>query len=88
MRRLEVGLRRRRGQVDVGVGDGVEQRADQLRAADGGAALRADVRGEAIEEHDLAVEQDDGDLGPRLVVHGRPAGPASLQQAARRAGSA
>src|SRR4029079_12209486 len=28
---LEIGFRRRRGQVDVGVGDRVEQRADQLR---------------------------------------------------------
>ena len=73
-RGLQVVLGHRRRQIDVGVGDGVEQRANELRPADRGAALRADVRREPIEEDDLAVEQHDGDLGPCLVVYGRPAG--------------
>src|SRR5439155_10295179 len=79
--RLEVGLRHGGGQIDVGVCDRVEQRADQLCAADGGAALRADVGGEPIEKHDLAVEQHDGDLGPGFVMHRRAARSAALLRA-------
>jgi hypothetical protein len=38
--------------------------------ADGHTACRADVRAEPVEEHDLAVEQDDGHLRPVLGVRG------------------
>ena len=72
--RLEIGFRRRGRQVDVRVGHRVDQRPEQLRAADRGAALRADIGGEAIEEDDLAVEEDDGDLGPGLVMDRRSTG--------------
>src|SRR5207237_2428899 len=54
-------------------GDGIEQRANQLGAADGRAALRTNIGGKPIEEDNLPVEQDDRNLGPRFVVNRRPA---------------
>ena len=81
---LEIRLGRRGRQVDVGVGDGVEKRPDQLGAADRGAALGADVRREPIEKYDLPVEQHDRDLRPCFVVHRRAARPAARLRAGSR----
>ena len=53
-RRLQIVLGSGGGQVDVGVGHRVEQRANQLGAADRRPALCPDVGREPIEEDDLA----------------------------------
>ena len=73
-RRLQIRFRRRRRQIDVSIGNRIEQRANELRPADGGAALGADVGRQPIEKDDLPVEQDDGDLGPRLLMNRRTPG--------------
>jgi hypothetical protein len=76
---LEIRFGRRRGQIDIRVGHGIEQRANELRPADGGAALGANVRSKPVEEDYLPVEEDDGDFRPGLVVHRWTAGTAPLQ---------
>jgi hypothetical protein len=60
-------------EIEVRLRDGVDERSDKLRAAHGGAVLRADVTGQAIQEIDLAIEENDGDFRPRFVVDGRTA---------------
>lgn len=73
-RGFQVRLRRRHRQIDISIGDGVEQRANELRATDGCPVLRTDVSRQPIEKYDLPVEQDDGDLGPSFVVNRRTSG--------------
>src|SRR5262245_28448164 len=70
--RSEVGFGPRAGQIEIGFGQGVNQRADDMRAADRNAARRADVRAKPIEKHDLPVEQHDGHLRPLFGMR-RPA---------------
>src|SRR3982750_250186 len=72
--RLQIVFRRRRRQIQIGISDRVEERANQLCAADGRAALRADIRGKTIQEDDLPVEQHDRHLRPGLLVYGWPSG--------------
>src|SRR6185369_14565450 len=67
-RGLEIRLGPGHRQIDVSIRDSVEQRANELRAADRRTALRPDIGGQSIQEDDLTIEQHDGDLGPRFVV--------------------
>src|SRR5207253_1350275 len=64
-------------------------RADQLRAADRRAAVRADVGGETIEEDDLPVEQYNRNLRPGFIVNRGTAWSSSLRRCflARHGGS-
>src|SRR3954468_15892118 len=55
--RFEVRFGPGAGQIEIGFAQGVDQRADHVRPADGNAARRADVSAQAIEKDDLAVEQ-------------------------------
>src|SRR5688572_23567507 len=55
--RLEIRFRARARQVQIRFTQGVDERADDVRAADGDAAGGADVGAEPIEEHDLTVEE-------------------------------
>src|SRR3954464_11208242 len=61
---LEVGLRAGARQVEIGFAERVDQRADDMGAADRDAARRANVGTEPVEEYDLPIEQDHGHLGP------------------------
>src|ERR671918_436806 len=70
--RFEVGLRAGAREVEVGFAQGVDERANHVRAADGDAAGGADVGAEPIEEDDLTIEEDDGDLRPVFGVRGPP----------------
>src|SRR5687768_5463803 len=83
-RRFQILLRARGREIDVAVGERIDERPDQLRARDRGAAVRTDVGGQTIEKHDLTVEEDDRHLGPRFVVHRRTARPSAAGGGARR----
>jgi hypothetical protein len=52
------------GEVDVRLRERVDQRANDMRAADGRAACRADVGAQPVQKHDLTVHEDHCDLGP------------------------
>src|SRR5688500_15784122 len=81
---LQVELRPGRREVDISIRYRVHERSNQLRAADGSAAVRPDAGCQPVEEDDLAVEEHDGDLGPGLLVHGRPAWPSFARRLFRR----
>ena len=68
--RADVGLRRRRRDVEACLADGVHERANQLRAADGRAVARPNARDEAVEEDDLPIEEHHRHLRPFLIVNG------------------
>src|SRR4026208_916975 len=70
--RFQVGFRARAGQVEVRFAERVDQRANDVCAADRDATRRPDVGAKAIEKHDLAVEQDDGHLRPVLRMRWAP----------------
>src|SRR5688572_6190118 len=64
----EICFRARAGEIEVRLAQRVDQRTDHVRAADRDAAGRANVGAKAIQKHNLAVEQDDRDLGPVFGV--------------------
>src|SRR5690606_26728662 len=73
--RLEIALRPRRREVEIRFAQRVDERADHVRAADGRAACGSDVSAEPIQEHDLSIKQDDGDLRPVLGMRRTPPPP-------------
>src|SRR4051812_1399040 len=56
---FEVRLGARAGEIEIGLAQRIDQRADDVRAADGDAAGGADVSAEPIQEDDLPVEEHD-----------------------------
>ena len=73
----EVAFGLRADDVHAAVDEAVDQRANDLRAIQQFAGFAAVGGREAVEVHDLPVEQHDGHFGPRFVVNRRPPGAGS-----------
>jgi hypothetical protein len=56
-------------EVDPALESRLDQATDDFRPADRLAMLQTNVDGKSIEVGDVAVEKDDGDLGPGFCVH-------------------
>src|SRR5688500_9223316 len=67
---FQICLRPRAGEIEVRLGERVNQRANDVGPTNGDAARRPDVSAEPIQKDDLPIEQHDRDLGPLFGVRG------------------